>query len=112
MSKVNLTCFSNVQYPVLYLSRLQMICHSRQWKLTFNLARAALFVDGRYHGHVMILDHHWPIRTHAIIKNAHITTFQHGFWLRGAALRIVSRVVPTVQQSYPVGLPIKALAGQ
>jgi hypothetical protein len=38
------------------------------------------------------------------------TTQNPGVEVIFTALRIVSRVVPTVQQSYPVGLPIKALA--
>ena len=65
---------SCVQYPVLYLSRIQRICLSRYLNLLFSIDCTAVLLLDQCRHNVMILDHpKRPILTHDNIWESYIS---------------------------------------
>ena len=82
--KGTLSC---LQYPVLYLSRLQRICLPAIFELIIqHIAQRDCFVAGWNLSHVMILGSTPKGGLFVLMitqREQHITAFQHGFGLRG-----------------------------
>lgn len=75
---------SRVQYPVLYLSRIQRICLSRYLNLLFGIDCAEFCSTTGPSPYYDLGPAETGLCLYIITSGkAHIAAFQHGFWLRG-----------------------------